>query len=157
MQVFNLVLQSFFEETPLVVLDGIPIRDLNMIKNLGTKDIDKIDVCQSERFFGNMIFPGVVAMRRSKSDYSFIPASEDLIKLNLEVIQNSSTMNFPSGKPANEPDFRQVLLWNPNIQLHPQIDINFHTSDIQGVFRLIVRGKGKDGSVYCAERLFEVK
>jgi hypothetical protein len=157
MLVFNPVVQSFFEETPLVVLDGIPIRDLNVIKNLGTKEIDKIDVCQSERFFGNMIFPGVVAIHRSKSDYSFMPASEDLIKLNLEVIQNSSTMNVPSGKPANEPDFRQVLLWNPNIQPQQQIDFNFHTSDVQGTFRLIVRWKAKDGPVFCEERLFEVK
>ena len=157
MQIFNPVIQSFFEETPLVVVDGIPIRDLNVIKILGTKEIDKIDVCQSERFFGNMIFPGVVAIHRTKSDYSFVTESEDLIKMNLDVIQNSSTMNFPSGKPANEPDFRQVLLWNPSIQPQQQIDFNFHTSDIQGTFRLIVRGKVKDGSVFYEERLFEVK
>jgi hypothetical protein len=139
------------------VLDGIPIRDLNLIKNLGTKQIDKIEVCQSERFFGNMIFPGVVAIHRSKTDYSDIPAGEDLIKLNFEAIQNSSTINIPSGKPAHEPDFRQILLWNPNFQPHQPIDFYFHTSDIQGIYRLIVRGKRVDGSTFCEERQFEVK
>jgi hypothetical protein len=157
MQVFSPVMQSYFEETPLVALDGIPIRDLNVIKNLGTKEIERIDVSQSERFFGNMVFPGVVAIYRSKSDFSGIPVSEDLIKLNPEVIQNSSTLNLPAGKPANEPDFRQVLLWNPNTDPHQPIGFDFHTSDIQGIFKLIVRGKDKDGAAFCEERLFEVK
>jgi len=157
MQVFNPVTQSFFQETPLVVINGIPIRDLNVIKNLGSKQIDKIEVCQSERFFGSLIFPGVVAIQCSKSDDPDIPIGDDLIELNFEAIQQSSTLNIPSGKPAHEPDFRQILLWDPNIQPSKQIDFDFLTSDVQGMFKLIVRGRYKDGSIFCEERQFEVK
>lgn len=156
MQLFNPLTQSYFQETPLVLMDGIPIRDLNLVKNLGTRQIERIEVCQSERFFGSVILPGVVAIWRTKSDSSDIPLEDDLIEMNFEAIQDSYMFKVSQGKPAHEPDFRQVLLWNPCLQPAPSINIDFLTSDIRGTFRLIIRGKFKDGSVFCEERLFEV-
>ncbi|NEW85240.1 MAG: hypothetical protein GZ094_23145 [Mariniphaga sp.] len=60
---------------------------------MGTKDIDKVEICQNERFYGDLIFPRVVAIYTSKADYTRVPEASDLIKLNLEVIQHHAVLN----------------------------------------------------------------
>ncbi|HEY3388755.1 MAG TPA: hypothetical protein VGK38_04230, partial [Prolixibacteraceae bacterium] len=156
LQVYNVAQQLFFNDQPLLLLDGIPIRDLNVIKDMGTKDIDKVEVCQNERFYGDLIFPGVVAIYTSKADYTRVPESNDLIKLNLEVIQPHAILNIPAEQPLNDPDLRQVLLWKPTLKPEPKMELDFQTSDISGSFKLSIRGKTKDGSIFNKEQIFEV-
>ena len=156
LQVLNMAQQYYFNEQPLLLLDGIPIRDLNVIKDMGTKDIDKIEICQNERFYGDLIFPGVVAIYTSKADYTRVPEANDLIKLNLEVIQPQAIFNTPSELRLNDPDLRQVLLWKPSLQPAPKMELDFQTSDIKGSFKLIIHGKTRDGSTFYKEQIFEV-
>ena len=56
--VINAATREYFTEMPLVLIDGIPIRNLNVIKDMGTKDLRRIEICQNERFYGNLRFPG---------------------------------------------------------------------------------------------------
>ena len=56
LQVFNPALHNYFIDQPLVLLDGIPIRDLNIIKDLGSKEIDRIEICRDERYYGYLVF-----------------------------------------------------------------------------------------------------
>lgn len=156
LQVFNFPQQMYFNEQPLLLLDGIPIRDLTIIKDMGSKDIDKIEVCQSERFYGDLIFPGVVAIYTSRDDYTRVPESDDLIKLNLDVIQPGVTLNAPSEKRLNNPDLRQVLLWIPSVKPEPSITLDFQASDILGSYKLILTGKNRNGSIFYKEQIFEV-
>jgi len=156
LQVFNAAQFYYFNDQPLLLLDGIPIRDLNVIKDMGTKDIDKVEICQSERFYGNLIFPGVVAIYTSKADYTRVPESDDLIKLNLDVIQPRATLNNSTAEQLSDPDLRQVLLWQPSLKPEPTITLDFQTSDIRGSFKLIIHGKTKDGSIFYKEQIFEV-
>lgn len=156
LQVFNLSQQNYFNDNPLFLIDGIPIRDLNLIRNMGSKDIDKIEVCQSERFYGDLRFPGVVAIYTSKADYTRLAESDDLIKLNLDVFQPQAILNSSSASSVSDPDLRPVLLWNPATKPQQAFSLEFQTSDIQGSFKLIIRGKTKDGSIFYKEQIFEV-
>jgi len=156
LQVFNSAQQNFNNSMPLLLLDGIPIRDINIIKDMGSKEIDKVEICQSERFYGDLIFPGVVAIYTSKADYKRVPESEDLIKLNLDVIQPLATLIMPSTQLLEDPDLRQVLLWKPSLKPEPTIAIDFQTSDVKGSYKLIIRGKTRDGSIFYKEQFFEV-
>ncbi|HZK95756.1 MAG TPA: hypothetical protein VFC67_16255 [Prolixibacteraceae bacterium] len=156
LQVFNAAQLYYFNDPPLLLLDGIPIRDLNVIKDMGTKDIDKVEICQNERFYGDLIFPGVVAIYTSKADYTRVPESNDLIKLSLEVIQPHAVVNAPSEQRLNEPDLRQVILWEPTLKPAPKMELDFQTSDIRGSYKLVVRGKNRDGSIIYKEQSFEV-
>lgn len=156
MQVLNLPMHSYFTESPLVLLDGVPISDLGLIKELGTKEIEKIEVGQYERFFGSVNFKGFVAIHTVRKDFSGIPSSDDFVKIALNGIQGQPILVENAHQKSGEPDFRQLLLWNPSVPPASAIDLNFKTSDIQGVFKLIVRGKNKDGSIFYNEQLFEV-
>ena len=156
LQVFNPAIYNYFKGQPLVLLDGIPIHDLNVIKNMGSKEIDKIEICRSERYFGYLVFPGVVAIYSSKPDYSRLLESDDLIKLNLDAIQPDATLNSPLERRLNEMDLRQVLLWKPSQKPEQTIKLEFETSDIRGSFKLMIHGKTKDGSDFYKEQIFEV-
>jgi len=156
LQVFNTAQLNYFDAQPLLLLDGIPVRDLDVIKGMGTKDIDRIEICQSERFFGDLIFPGVVALYTLKADYSRIKESDELIKLNLNVIQLHANLNLPSEQRLNDPDLRQVLLWQPSLKPMPTMVLDFQTSDIRGTFKLSIHGKTRDGSIFNKEQTFEV-
>jgi hypothetical protein len=156
LQVLNAERQTLFENPPLLLLDGVPIRDFNVIKDMGTKDIDKVDICQSERFYGDLVFPGVVAIYSFKPNYTRVLESNDQIKLNLEVIQPHATLNAPTELRLNDPDLRQALLWAPSLRPEPTITLDFQTSDVQGSFKLVIRGKTKDGLIFNKEQLFEV-
>jgi hypothetical protein len=156
LQVFNNVRQYYYPDPPLLLIDGIPVRDLNIIKNMGSKDIDRIEICQNERYFGDLKFEGVVAIYTSKADYMRFAASDDLIRSDVEVMQPKSLFNPTPAMNPNDPDFRRVLLWNPSVNPQQTIPLEFQTSDIQGSFRLKICWKTKDGSIFSDEKTFEV-
>jgi hypothetical protein len=157
MKVINSASRLYFEDQPLVLIDGIPVRDLNVIKNMGTTDIKRVDICQSERFYGDLRFPGVVAIYTTKADYSQLPESDQLIRIKLETIQAPATLSEPGSPESTIPDLRQVIYWNPSIEPSGNLTVNCTTSSIVGQFKLVIRGKLKDGTTVFAEKQFEVK
>jgi hypothetical protein len=157
MQVINSQSRYFFNEQPLILLDGIPVRDLNVIKDMGTTDIDRVDICQSERFYGDLRFPGVVAIYTTKSDYSKLTENDQLIKLKTEAKQIPIQLTEPKTSEPSVPDLRQTLYWNASAKPQKNITIKFGTSNVQGHFKLTVRGKTTDGTLIFAEKQFEVK
>jgi hypothetical protein len=156
MNILNPATLNYFSDPPLVLLNGVPVQDLNVIKNMGTKDIDKIEICRNERFFGDLIFPGVVAIYTPNPDYKRLTESNDLIKLTINTIGSDALLNNPDKLLSNEPDLRKVLLWKPSLKPEASIQIDFVTSDIRGNFKLIIGGKTKNGSMIYNEQLFEV-
>lgn len=157
MQVYNSGMRNFFNEKPLILIDGIPISDLNVIKDMGTTDIDRIDVCMNERYYGDLRFSGVVAIYSTKGDYSKIPESDQLIRLKAETMQPLAKIAVPEIAEANIPDLRQLIYWNPSTAPDKSIPVGCTTSSIAGTFKLVVRGRLKDGTFFFSEKQFEVK
>ena len=157
MQVMNAAARDYFNESPLILIDGIPIRNLNVIKDMGTQDIRRIEICQSERYYGNLRFPGVVAIYTTKSDYSRIPDSDQFIRLKLDAIQVQANLAEPEKSEPDIPDLRQTFYWNPSVEPQETLSAKFSTSSILGKFKLVVRGRLKNGTMVLAEKQFEVR
>ncbi len=156
-QILNPATLNFYNDQPLVLLDGIPIQDLNVIKSMGTEDIRRIEVCRQERFYGDLVFPGVVAIYSKTRDFKRLAESADLAKLNFEALQQDAVFNTPKNQPPNEPDLRKVLLWKPTLKPGETVQTEFDISDIRGSFQMIVRGITSSGSIIYKEQSFEVK
>jgi hypothetical protein len=157
LQVINNNMHNYFSENPLILIDGIPIRDLNVIKDMGTTDIDRVEICQYERYYGDLRFPGVVAIYTTKADYSLLPTSDQLIRMDLETIQVKAITAENVISESNIPDLRQLIYWNPLAEPKSAIFIKCNASAIAGQFKLIVRGRLKNGTLIFAEKQFEVK
>ena len=157
LQVLNNSTHNYFQDKPLILIDGIPVQDLNVIKGMGSADIDRVDIIQNERYYGDLRFPGVVAIYTTKADYSMLPESSQLARLKLETIQLQTKLAEPSVTEPNIPDLRQLLYWNPTTQPNQNTTIKCRTSAIEGQFKIVVRGKLKDGTMLFSEQHFEVK
>jgi hypothetical protein len=157
MQVIYAAAREYFTDMPLVLIDGIPIRNLNVIKDMGTKDIERIEISQNERYYGNLRFPGIVAIYTTKADYSMIPESDQFIQIKLETIQIQAELAEPNRTESDIPDLRQVFYWNPSAEPKENLSVKFNTSSILGKFKMVVRGRLKDGTMILAEKQFEVK
>ncbi len=157
MQVMNAPVRDYFDEMPLILIDGIPVRNLNVIKDMGTQDIKRVEICQSERYYGNLRFPGIVAIYTTKSDYSRIPDSDQFVRLKLEAIQIQAKLAEPEKSEPDVPDLRQTFYWNPSVEPQETLAVNFSTSSILGKFKVVVRGRLKNGTMILAEKQFEVK
>lgn len=157
MKVINNATHLYFDDQPLVLIDGIPIRDLNVIKNMGTADIKRVDICQSERYYGDLRFPGVVAIYTTKADYSSLPESDQLIRLKLESMQVPAILAEPGKMESTIPDLRQVIYWNPTVEPSGLLSVKCTTSTVVGQFKVVVRGRLKNGTTVFAEKQFEVK
>jgi len=156
-QILNPITQNFFSDQPLVTLDGVPVQDLNIIKNLGSQDIKRIEISRTERFYGDLRFPGVVAIYSNSPDYKLFKESDDLIKFTMDAFQADVSLKSPVNMKLSDPDLRKVLLWQPNLKTEETVRLHFETSDLLGNFRLMVRIKNRDGSVEYKEQNFEVK
>lgn len=157
MRVMNIPMHNYFDDQPLLLIDGIPIRDLNLIKNMGSTDIDRVEINTTERYYGELRFPGVVAIYTTKAAYSQLPESDQFIRLTLETIQSRSTLVVPDTQESSVPDLRQVLYWNPDIEAAPDLVVKCNTSSVLGQYKMVVRGRLKDGTLIFAEKHFEVK
>jgi hypothetical protein len=157
LQILNDASRNFFEDTPLILIDGIPIKDLNIIKRMGSVDIDRVEICQSERFFGDLRFPGVLAIYTTKSDFSIIPETDQLIRLKLEAIQAKLKMTEPEISGPNIPDLRQVLLWEPSVVPQKELPIKFKASTVTGSYKITIRARLINGTIIASERKFDIK
>ena len=156
LQVLNNAAHAFFNSPPLVLLDGIPVMDLNVIKGMGSGKIERIDIVTGERFYGDLLLQGVVAIFSAKGNETQVREADDLIKINLDGIEPQATLNIPSDQLSTEPDLRTLLYWEPSVKPKPTIPVDFRTSDLKGSYKLTIRGKTRDGSIFFKEQNFEV-
>lgn len=156
-RVLNSPFREYFNEQPLLLLDGIPIRDVNTIADMGSRDIERVDFLLAERFFGDLRFPGVVAIYSKDNDRSNLREDNSLLIEEIQGLQPAITLHRRMHANAHLPDTRQTLLWEPGLAPAAQIPFSFTTSEIKGTFRVLVSGRKKSGEPIEYEQFFEVK
>lgn len=156
LNVIDRELRNFFEKEPLILLDGIPIQDLQLIKNLGSNKIDWIHTILSCRFFGDLKFQGVVAIYSGSFDLEWLKESDRLLLIDYHALQPLFEYKQTSTKDKNDPDMRMVLLSENNIKPKESLNFDFMTSDIKGQYKVQVRCKKSNGEIVIAEKVFTV-
>ncbi|MNL81466.1 hypothetical protein D3C87_2085940 [compost metagenome] len=58
---------------------------------------------------------------------------------------------------ARIPDFRNQLLWNPDVKLNKDSQTSFYTSDVAGNYEIRLEGFAKNGTPVSIKELIEVK
>jgi hypothetical protein len=160
--VFNDVTRLVNDMEPLVLVDGVPVFDMNSLFTYDPLKVKTIDIVTSKYFKSGAVFPGIISMHtyRGRSDGQMIDPNANV--LSYEIVQKQRVFYSPSyQQPVSEhiPDFRCVLYWNPSIQTDKSgnAEVEFYTSDLDGEYIIQLNGVSPEGKAGSASSAFIVK
>lgn len=159
---FKIRLNSKYNISPLVLLDGILIQNHEEIINYDSNKISEISYLKDEYIYGSRRFNGVIVIKtidhvfkyREQGDYMKV------IKLSKpQSIKKYFNQIYQAGNKYNRiPDYRSQLSWNPDVKLSNQKTIfTFYTSDVQGDFEISLEGFSKSGKAVSLKKMITVK
>ena len=148
----------------LVLLDGIPITDHDIIFRYNPLLVYKIDIFKDKFVFGNRRFEGVVSFTTYKHDYPGLILDETTQIFDYEGTQLRRHFYSPlypekSDAQRRMPDYRHTLLWMPDVKTggQPSLSVPFSTSDLTGTFQITVEGLTKGGKFIRGTSFFNVE
>ncbi len=148
----------------LVLLDGIPIVDHEIIFKYDPLKIRKIDVYKGKYVFGGQIFDGIASFSSYEHNYPGLVVDNSTQFFDYEGTQAQRIFYMPAYRTEAEkrspvPDFRHTLLWRPDIRTagESSISIPFTTSDLTGDFTITIEGLTQTGEALYATEQFQVK
>jgi len=144
---------------PLVLVDMVPIFDIDRVLELQPDKIERIEVVTVPYVRGDIIFGGIVSLFSKKGDLAGI----DLPSVGRFITYNMLSRDFiqvaPDPKNQHVPDLRNCLYWNPNLKLKgtESSEISFNTGDNAGDYVIVVRSIDKAGKTKVTTTEFSVK
>ncbi|MEQ9441373.1 MAG: hypothetical protein RIG62_20175 [Cyclobacteriaceae bacterium] len=155
---------SYYDGDPLVLLDGMPLFDINQAIALDPLDIKKIDVVQQQFVLHKSIFSGIVSYTTYQGDFSIVPLDPQAIKVAYDGLQQQREFYMPQYETEQQlssrmPDFRVLLYWAPTIETGPDgnSELHFYTSDQPGTYVGTIQGMSDTGAMGRGTFTFEVK
>ncbi|HZB15299.1 MAG TPA: hypothetical protein VE467_19830 [Chryseolinea sp.] len=162
--VLDNVRKSLFQEDPLVLLDGMPIFDIDKIMAFDPLRIKKLDVVTNRYFLGPLIFPGIVSYMTYTGDLAGFQLDPKNVSLDYEGLQRQRIFYSPlyenqKQRDSRMPDRRNLLFWTPHVRLDKEgkQQIEFYTSDLTGNYTIVVEGMTSNGYAGSATSSFVVK
>ena len=162
--VFDLLRKEFFQVDPMVLLDGIPVFDMNKLMAYDPLKIRRLDVVSRIYYYGNMFFGGIVNFITYNGDlpgYELDPRVTviDYKTLQLQREFYSPVYETPEQVAGRMPDFRSLLYWSPAVITNKdgKQETSFYTSDLPGEFAAVIQGITADGKTGSKTIFFKVK
>jgi hypothetical protein len=160
--VYDEAYKKFFDQTPLVLLDGVIIKDIDKFLEYDPLKIRKLEIVSRLYFYGNTSYNGIINFTTYSGKLDSYELDPNAIVLDYKGLQSKRVFNAPvyeNGiqQESRLPDFRELLYWNPNVVIHKKNSIPFYTSDVPGNYIISVQGINKDGALFNQTIPFIVK
>lgn len=149
-------------ENPLVLLDGVPVFDTNRIMAFDPLKVQQLDVMMNRYVGGPLTYNGIVSLRTYKGDLAGFPLNPHALLQEYEGVQGQREFYAPRydppATPSRQPDFRNLLYWNPEVRTTATgTTLTFYTSDQVGSYRVVVQGLTPTGLTGSTSLTFGVK
>jgi hypothetical protein len=161
---FNLSTNEFFDVDPLILVDGVPVFNIDKLMVLDPLKIRKLDMLHRRYFLGGTDYSGIMNWITYKGDlggYILDPNATVLDYEGLELQREFYSPSYETEEKATShlPDFRNVLYWSPVIPMDAQGKgaLSFYSSDIPGHYVAVLEGLAPDGTAVSSFLRFEVK
>jgi len=132
----------------LVLIDGIPIQDHDILLDYNPNLIEKIEIVLEKYFLGPNIYDGILSVFTKKGNF-ILPNSFPHYKnkiVNPLPLKEYYTPNYKENfeELKKIPDYRTQLLWKPNINISNNSDkIEFYSSDVKGLYEIVLTSYSK--------------
>lgn len=155
---------EIFREGPLVLVDGVPVFDVNSIINFDPLKVWRLDVVASRYFYGKLSFMGIVSYATYTGDLAGFPVDQrawvtEYDGLNWQREFYSPVYETEEQIGSRIPDHRTLLYWAPEVRTGPdgKAEISFFASDLPGTYLMHVQGLSADGMPGATSLTFEVE
>jgi len=155
--------QLFFDEIPLVLVDGVPTTNTNNIIRFDPLKMQKIEVVTKRYYVGGLLYDGIVSYNTYQGDISGFPLDANAYTVDYDGWQlhrefYSPVYDSKDRQNSRIPDLRNVLYWSGDILTGPQGQqrLSFYSSDMPGRYSVIFQGitaDGKAGSTVAEFRI----
>jgi hypothetical protein len=142
-----------FENQALILVDGIPVNDIENLLNVSSKELERIDIINRRYFFSDYVFDGILSFVSKKGDMSALETDNPAYRQVLEGYKPQYTFystdySIDSLKKSHIPDFRNTLYWNPDVKSSKdgKVAVEFYTSDETGQFAIVIEGISSTGN-----------
>ncbi len=153
-----------FENKPLVLVDGVPIYDLEKVLGINSKEIERADIINTRYFYSENIFDGIVSFITKKGNLSAMEFDNSIFRQVYEGCQIKKNFYSPDYstslmKESRIPDYRNTLYWNPDLRTTKdgKTEIEFFTSDESVEYTIIVEGISSAGTTGFSTATLNVK
>lgn len=151
-KVRNQAYQDFFDDDPLILLDGVLVFDVNKLMAYDPLKIKKLDIVTQRYFSGTEAFDGIVSYDTYKGDLDGYELDPNALILEYPGLQLHREFYSPVYDTREKlesrlPDFRNLLYWSPDIKSdeNGQAQISFYTSDKTGKYAVVIQGINSNG------------
>lgn len=158
--VLNLYSKKPYRNPPLILVNGVPVLNVDEFMNMNTDDIYSIGVKARSYYAGNAVFYGILDVRLNGA-YTMLPKHAQIV--DFQGVQSKVAFSVPdytnNEKRADRtPDFRSTLYWNPKVEtISGDGVIRFFTSDIGGEYVVVAQAVSRDGHVTASKTSIQVK
>ncbi|MDP4222898.1 MAG: hypothetical protein Q8868_06240 [Bacteroidota bacterium] len=164
LKITNPLTGNFYDEPPLVMIDGVIINDLKVLVDLDPETVEKIEVVKTPYLIGELVLHGIVNVITRSGDFSRVTMPEYAVILPYRVIDKPAVFTAPDysdeqGRLSRKPDFRNTLFWDPLVKTNSsgEAEVVFWTSDLPGMYEINIHGITADGKKIAGTKKFRVR
>ncbi len=152
-RVRNVPYKYYFDNDPLVLLDGVPLFDIDKIMAFDPLKIKSASVVARNYYLSGKPFDGIISYTTYKGDMAGMELDPAVILMGYEGVQLQREFYSPRYESNSElnnriPDFRNVLYWKPDIytDANGKAHISFYSSDLPGNYKIFLQGITQGGT-----------
>ena len=151
-KMLNLPYKLFFESNPLVLLDGVPVFDINKIIAFDPLKVKRLDIVSRKYFQGSVAYDGIASYSTYNGDlagYTLDPNAVILEYAGLQLQRQFYAPNYETkeSQKSRIPDYRNLLYWSPDITTgeNGKQQFSFYSGDLPGKYAIVVQGISRNG------------
>jgi hypothetical protein len=154
--------RGFLDGDPLVLVDGVPVFNINKIIAIDPLKVRKLEVMPNVYYYGPSKETGIFSFTTYKGDLGGIELDPRAIVIDYEGLQlrrefYSPVYETPAQITNRIPDFRNLLYWSPSVNTQGKGAVSFYTSDQPGKYIGVVQGLTANGDAASQYFTFDVK
>lgn len=147
---------------PLIFLDNVHVNNDDQLLKIPLNRIEKVDVINQDYVVAGMRYYGIISIYSKNKNFAGLDLNKNSVFFTYDLFSDRNT-GYDYNVRSNDsriPDRRNLLYWNPDIQLSAdkKTTISFYTSDSKGDYIVYIRGKNsKDKNDIYGKCYFTVK
>jgi hypothetical protein len=154
---------SIYSTPPLLMIDGVIVKDASLIANLDPEIVERIETVRDKYIVGDFLIYGLVNVITRSGDFSCVTLPDYAVRLSWRVADPVNSFISPEYssqdlRKRHIPDFRNTLYWNPSIK--PGKDgkymVEFWSSDFASDYEINIQGVAGD-SIVSFRKLIKVE